>query len=108
MVATLNAGMKYLLQCLGFAAGIPCPHIGQYVEGGDHNAMDGRGFFTFTSDPAHAMQFATFADALKFWQQQSKVNPVRPDGKPNRPLTAMNATVVSIEYAGRVESVAVH
>lgn len=46
-----------------------------------------------TMDPAKALRFDTAADALAFWKQTSRVVPMRPDGKPNRPLTALTVTV---------------
>jgi hypothetical protein len=39
-----------------------------------------------------AKQFADFESAIEFWKQQSKRMPLRPDGKPNRPLTAFSIT----------------
>jgi hypothetical protein len=50
---------------------------------------------TFTSDPDKAMSFASQAEAWEFWKQTSKTHPVRPDGRPNRPLTGYHASIVS-------------
>jgi hypothetical protein len=76
-----------------FANGAPCPHANQWLRTFDHEAFDGRGHGEFTEDPERAMLFATSADAMRFWQRQSTVKPLRPDGKPNRPLTALTVVI---------------
>jgi len=40
-----------------------------------------------------AMKFATVAEAWDYWRQQSPDLPLRPDGQPNRPLTALTVAV---------------
>jgi len=82
----------YLIKAEAFANGAPCPHAGQWVETFDHDAFEGRGYGTFTPDPAKAMCFDTGVAALLFWRKQSSVRPLRPDGEPNRPLTALTCT----------------
>lgn len=64
-----------------------------WLQAADVNAHDGRGAVTTTRDQAHALAFATHAEAFAFWQRQSTVRPLRGDGKPNRPLTAYTVTV---------------
>jgi hypothetical protein len=39
------------------------------------------------------MRFETRADALRFWNRQSRIMPLRPDGQPNKPLTALTICV---------------
>lgn len=46
------------------------------------------GSMTVTEDPAAAKQFDSASAVLQEWQRVSTTVPVRPDGKPNRPLTA--------------------
>lgn len=46
-----------------------------------------------TADPAKALRFDDPGEALEYWHQPSTVVPLRPDGKPNRPLTAFTVTV---------------
>lgn len=41
-----------------------------------------------TQDPKKAKKFGSIADAMAFALQQSTRVPLRPDGKPNRPLMA--------------------
>lgn len=65
-----------------------------YVVDCDVDARGGLGVATFTATPAEARQFATGAEALDFWKRVSTVRPKRPDGKPNRPLTAYTVELV--------------
>lgn len=53
----------------------------------------GRGTVVLTTDESEAMQFKSMSDAMEFWRQQSKSKPTRPDGKPNRPLTAYSVEI---------------
>lgn len=78
------------------AFGIPSAIDGMYVEAFDHEAFNGRGDLVATPDKAKAMRFANIGEAMDFWKCQSAVKPFRPDGNPNRPLTAFT---VSIENA---------
>lgn len=83
----------YVLRCLGFANGTPCPHDGYFVRSFDHEAHDGRGSGEFTRYVHLAMKFDTIEDALKFYRRIPKCKPLRDDGNPNRPLTCMHAEV---------------
>jgi hypothetical protein len=47
-------------------------------------------------DPAKAKRFQSKAEAIKFTRQQSKNVPYRPDGYPNRPLTAFTVEITEI------------
>jgi hypothetical protein len=87
--------MTCLIQAVDFANGTPCPHAGQYVERFDFDTRDGRGYGSFTKDPTHALHFADKAAALSFWRTVSKSHPTRPDGRPNRPLTALTVSIVN-------------
>jgi hypothetical protein len=87
----------YLLRNLGGHS----PDIGgagQYLQS-YHDTPDGRGAATFTTDPAMAKTFDSFEAAMRFWRRQSITKPLRPDGKPNCPLTAMHATVETLAKA---------
>lgn len=85
-----------VIRAIAFANGAPCPVAGQYVRNVDFEYNNGQGFVDFTDNPAKAMQFTDAGEALSFWRTQSQTVPLRPDGKPNRPLTA---TTVVIEDA---------
>jgi hypothetical protein len=67
----------------------PSPKAGSY----DPDAHDGLGLAEWTTDPMEAMRFSDQAAALARWKQTSTVRPLREDGKPNRPLTAVTVSV---------------
>jgi hypothetical protein len=83
----------YVIRAIAFANGTHCPHADQWLESFDHEAFNGRGHGEFTSDIADAMHFATSAEAFQFWGKQSSKRPRRPDGKPNKPLTALTVVI---------------
>ena len=85
--------MTYVIKAEGFVTNTPCPHAGQFVESFNHEAVNGRGYGCFTKDIRLAMQFATMGEAIAFWRRVPKNRPTRPDGKPNRPLTALTITI---------------
>jgi hypothetical protein len=60
----------------------------------------GRGHAFVTVRKDKAKQFADMEAALEFWKQQSKRRPLRPDGKPNRPLTAYTVTFEHVDEEG--------
>lgn len=70
---------------------------GQYLESADVDADNGYGSLELTSDLEKAMKFPSTLDALQFWRRQSSVRPLRPDGKPNRPLTAFHAMIEKVQ-----------
>jgi hypothetical protein len=80
--------MTCVIQAVGFANGMPCDKAGQYLESFDPDAYGGRGYVTWTPELSKAMRFASVAEAFDMRKCQSAVRPLRPDGKPNRPLTA--------------------
>lgn len=51
-----------------------------------------------TNEKAEALQFLSFRDAYEFILQQSTVTPLRPDGKPNRPLTKFNLEIGRVRF----------
>ena len=81
---------------VGFANGSPCPFVGRYVAAFDADAHDGRGLVDYTPHVSKAKRFAHHVEAWEFWRTQSKVRPLRPDGKPNRPLTATTVEMVRV------------
>jgi hypothetical protein len=85
--------MKYVIVALEFANGTPCPHAGQYLKSFDHEAHNGQGRGIFTKSLAKAKQFDSQEDIFAFWKQQANCRPLRPDGQPNRPMTALSITI---------------
>lgn len=57
----------------------------------------GRGRTTFTRDRTRAITFDSVGDAFEYWDQQSKTVPMRPDGEPNRPLTAFTVEILPVD-----------
>lgn len=89
--------MKYaVIRAVGFANGVPCPHENEWLKSFDHEAFNGRGHGVFTNRIEHAMRFPSKVHALAFWGKQSTVQPLRPDGRPNKPLTALTVEIEEI------------
>ena len=84
----------YLIRIVAHADGRPCPLAGQYVVSFDPDQHRGRGHLDTTRKIDNAMHFTDEVSAFEFWRQQSTVTPTRPDGKPNRPLTAYTVEMV--------------
>lgn len=71
-----------------------------YLRDYDLEAYGGRGKVTTTADKRKALQFPNEAAAMDAWRSQSKTMPIRPDGRPNRPLTAYHATFEELDAGG--------
>jgi hypothetical protein len=82
-----------VIRCAGVAGDFPCNTIGQYLEFCDFEYAEGRGLASFTTDPAKAKKFSSQLDAMEYWKTISRTVPRRPDGKPNRPLTAYHVLI---------------
>lgn len=87
----------FLLQCQGYATGLPGAPVGKFLESYDVDAHGGRGAAAWTTDPAKALHFVSPAAAMDCWKEQSRALPLRPDGEPNRPLAAYTITVLPTE-----------
>lgn len=72
---------------------------GIYFKSFDHEYDNGRGLAEFTDDKSEALKFPDMAAALAFWNKQSTVRPLRPDGKPNKPMTATTVDISRWEDA---------
>lgn len=82
-----------VLVCHGVATmGVETPPelVGQYLQSFDVDAHDGMGTAEWTADIDRAMKFDTMVEAVEVWRTQSRVRPLRGDGRPNRPLTAFS------------------
>lgn len=86
------------IQIVGLYDGTVTEFDGQYVVDYDPKPRMGPDgpwiYLTATDDPAKARQFESAADALEFWRASYGL---RPDGKPNRPLTAYTIEVTPFE-----------
>jgi hypothetical protein len=68
----------------GRTDGVP---VGAYLASYSPEGDGGNGVATWTRDPALAMTFATGAAATACYRAVPLNRPLRPDGRPNRPLT---------------------
>jgi hypothetical protein len=82
-----------VIKAVMFANGAPCPHAGTYLKSADFEAHGGIGWMTFTRNPGSALKFDSAGAAIAYWRTRSKTVPTRPDGKPNRPLTALTVEI---------------
>lgn len=87
--------MRVILRIAGAAGGQRTEFDNRYVMAYDpsvgiHGAID------VTLDPAKALAFPGIEEAWRAWTEQSKSHPLRPDGKPNRPLTAFTVEFVKL------------
>lgn len=57
------------------------------------------GLATWTTNPDKAMTFESMAEGMELWRKQSTVQPLRGDGKPNRPLSAHTVQIVTMKEA---------
>lgn len=85
--------MKVLMWIDGLADGLP---VDAYLSDFDFTSARG---LKATRIVAHAKVFDDAHAALNFWRTVSPTAPVRPDGNPNRPLTAYTITLVGEQYA---------
>lgn len=74
-----------------------------YLKTFDPDAGDGvvTGDATATADVDEAMKFASVGAAISFAMQQSTRVPLRPDGEPNRPLTAFTLEFAAVDPSSR-------
>lgn len=79
-----------ILKLMGLADGRATKYDGWYLKSFDFEAYDGRGADEFTQSPDEALAFPDLAAALEFRHRQPECMPLRPDGLPNRPMTACN------------------
>lgn len=78
----------YVIECLGVNRG-PCDVEGHFLAAFD--ATTGKS--TWTRDRYQAIHFSSAIEALKMYRTVHATDPIRPDGKPNRPLTAFTVSI---------------
>lgn len=71
--------------------------VNGYLKSYDPHTPDGRGYFETTDSRDEAMKFADLVEFHECWTQVSNTRPTRPDGKPNRPLTAFTVQSRPVE-----------
>lgn len=90
--------MRYGIKILAHGATGPELEPAEWVvysdpDGGDPEIDYPTGAIVSSDDPERAMAFASFDEAVLYWQRQSERTPLRPDGRPNRPLTAFTVEI---------------
>ena len=82
--------MSYVIVACGYAAGHPCRFVGQYLEWYDPDIPDDtKVMATWTDDITKAKIFADPAACFEEWTRVRTLDSIRPDGQPNKPLTAI-------------------
>jgi hypothetical protein len=95
-----------VIRCLGLVGRVVAVHhdaktpAGEYLAAYDPEAHDGRGEITFTRDRARALVFPDLKAAWELIGTRPKKRPTRPDGKPNRPLTAFTLQIMPRDDPG--------
>jgi hypothetical protein len=75
--------------------GMTTPHDGRYVVRWNPHTRYGTCSVETTEDRRQARRF-TAGQALDAWRTISHVEPVRPDGLPNRPLSGLTIDMINI------------
>jgi hypothetical protein len=90
----------------GFVIKAEDPEVvrGQLLQYYDPEIKDPRdprrtGYTKWTHDPLMAIVYRTGQDAMAEWMRVSVAVPLRPDGRPNRPLSAFTITIMPLEKA---------
>lgn len=89
--------MPVIVKCVGSASGQILGVEGQYLMAFDLEAHQGQGMVDFTRDQARARRWADMAAFHADYKSVPLARPLRPDGKPNRPLTATTWEIVTVE-----------
>lgn len=69
---------------------------GCFVKSYKPEDYEGGGKATFTTSLEFALKFPSFMEAYHFYRSIPTNRPVRPDGEPNRPLTAFTVEIVHV------------
>ncbi|HEY6415281.1 MAG TPA: hypothetical protein VIX41_03555 [Acidimicrobiales bacterium] len=92
---------RFRIRCMGLAgtvtAGPGGSPDGQLLRSYDPEAHDGRGWADWTLLESEAITFPTPDEAWRYIMREPTARPRRPDGRPNRPLTAFHLLVEPVE-----------
>jgi hypothetical protein len=80
--------MTTAIQCVQLANGALGP-AGQWLC--NYDPLTGESGWSSSEDDA--LRFAGVKEAFEFWNQVLESDPIRPDGKPNKPLTAFTISI---------------
>ena len=87
----MGAKMTHIMFIVSLASGRPCAQAGRYLLSWKPGGPRRQGILQTTADPLKAKRFAGQGAAFAFYMQ---VDGLRPDGQPNRPLTAFTMQVM--------------
>jgi hypothetical protein len=82
-----------VIRILGMVNGMPTDADGSYIA--DYDAESDK--LTVNPNIEYAKKFADLTEAMELWKTTSPTQPVRDDGKPNRPLTVYNIEVTEYQ-----------
>lgn len=78
------------------ANGMPTPHDGRYLFSYNPDTVYGDLAMVSTPDLGKARRFTDLSAAHDLWAAVSQRQPVRPDGRPNRPITGLTVEIIEI------------
>lgn len=90
--------MSKIIQIELLATGTRSEFEGMYVQSVDFEAdmtLPNAVLGWFTEDIDKAKRFKDLGEALEYWKTERKRDGLRPDGKPNRPLTAFTISIIN-------------
>lgn len=82
--------MAWLMRVAGYPDGRSTPHDGEFLRSVNLEANHGFGLISTTPNPRHARKFQSLEEGFGLMRSSPLGRLFRPDGKPNRPLTATN------------------
>lgn len=92
--------MAVVIRLIGLATGQPSPLDGQYVTDydpcRDGTAPNGAAMYAYLTSTPDRDQARRYQDLVAAWNELGRVDqrqPVRPDGKPNRPIGAYSVAI---------------
>jgi len=89
--------MKFGIQLLRNEATGEVMPAGTWLAAYDPNANAGRGHVQLTRNPGLAKRFDSHAEAWECYHQIATNRARRPDGRPNKPLTAFTISIERLE-----------
>jgi hypothetical protein len=82
------------LRIVHLATGQSSEADGMWVKSYTPDGHDGRGHIELTENRHEAKVYPDALTAMSEWRSVSSTHPTRPDGKPNRPLTAFTVEII--------------
>lgn len=97
-------GRMYGIKLLGLGSGRLLPEPKWVVSFDPNIHKKGKpyptGWVESSVDPLKAKRFKTQVEAWGLWNTQSESVPLRPDGKPNKPMTAYTIEITKLPEGG--------